>query len=221
MIAFVTVAALLVLLPGPDWALVLAAGLRLHAVKSAVAGLMIGYGLITAALVLGIAPLVAAAPAALLALTVLGAVYLIWVGTGILRDPSAAANVTESLKGDSLNVVAEEGVAPTASQRSHAGLALRQGVGVSMLNPKALLFFLAFLPQFARPSAPWPFGVQLAVLGGIWILFVAVFYLALGFTMQRALDRYPGIGRAITLVAGAAMVLAGVALLGERAMQLA
>jgi threonine/homoserine/homoserine lactone efflux protein len=168
-------------------------------VAPAVAGLALGYALVTTAVVAGVAPLVAAAPMALLMLSVVGAAYLLYVGVGALRQPPAA-----------LPGVGHEPVVVSTSR------AVRQGVGVSALNPKALLFFLAFLPQFARPAAPWPFAVQLAVLGGVWILLASVFYAFLGFTVQRTLGRRPMLARSLTRVSGAAMVLAGVGLLAEQ-----
>jgi threonine/homoserine/homoserine lactone efflux protein len=91
-----------------------------------------------------------------------------------------------------------------------------RGVGVSTLNPKSLLFFLAFLPQFTRPSAAWPVAIQLTVLGGAWVALAAAFYTVLGLTAQRGLARRPALARAVTRVAGAAMVLAGIALLAEQ-----
>lgn len=209
LVAFTAVAATLIAVPGPDWALVLAAGLRTRAVGPAVAGLAIGYALITAAVVVGVAPLVAAAPAALVVLTVLGATYLLWVGSGILRSPKTELSAVRP----------PDAGATTVDRR--ISRAVRQGVGVSALNPKSLLFFLAFLPQFARRSAPWPFGLQLAVLGAVWIVLAAGFYSVLGFTLQRTLTHHPGMARVLTRIAGIAMILAGAGLLGEQAMHIA
>jgi threonine/homoserine/homoserine lactone efflux protein len=199
LLAFAGVAAILIVVPGPDWALILSTGSRPGLVAPAVAGLAVGYALVTTVVVAGVAPLVAAEPTALLLLSVVGAAYLLYVGVGALRRPPDG--------------LPEEGRAPRGVSTSRA---LRQGVGVSALNPKALLFFLAFLPQFARPTAAWPFAVQLAVLGGIWILLTSAFYACLGFTVQRTLGRRPGLARTLTRVSGAAMVLAGVGLLAEQ-----
>lgn len=215
LVAFAAVAATLIAVPGPDWALVLAAGLRTRAVGPAVAGLAIGYALITAAVVVGVAPLVAAVPAALVVLTVLGATYLLWVGSGILRSPRTELP-------PELSVELSAAPAPdTTTMDRRVSLAVRQGVGVSALNPKSLLFFLAFLPQFAHRSAPWPFGLQLAVLGAVWIVLAAGFYSVLGFTLQRTLTHHPGLAWAMTRIAGIAMILAGAGLLGEQALHIA
>jgi threonine/homoserine/homoserine lactone efflux protein len=198
LIAFVAVAATLIVLPGPDWALVIAAGMRARgAVLPAVAGLALGYTLITGVVAVGVAPLVAAAPLALTVLTVTGAGYLIYLGLGILRRPHPV---------------------PGAAQAPNAppGRMIVQGAGVSALNPKSLLFFLAFLPQFTRPSAAWPAAIQLVVLGAVWIALAAAFYTVLGLTAEWTLARRPALARAITRVAGTAMLLAGIALLAEQ-----
>jgi threonine/homoserine/homoserine lactone efflux protein len=199
LLAFAGVAATLIVLPGPDWALVLAAGTRARGtVVPAVAGLAIGYVLITAVVAAGVAPVVAAAPVALSVLTFVGAAYLVYVGFGILRG-----NRSEQLgHGD-----------PPTTNALHA---VWRGVGVSALNPKSLLFFLAFLPQFAQPSAPWPLAAQLAVLGGVWIALAATFYTALGRIAHRTLAARPTLARTITRLAGVAMVLAGVALVAKQ-----
>lgn len=197
--AFATVAAALVVLPGPDWALVLAAGMGTPGGRLAptVTGLALGYVVLTFLVVVGIAPVVAAAPAALVVLTTAGAGYLIYLGVGIIRD----TRVDEP---------------PAAVSPTSARGALIRGLGVSVLNPKSLLFFLAFLPQFARASAPWPLALQLLMLGGIWVALVAVIYTILGCSAGRALAGRPRLARGVTMTAGIAMALAGLGLLIEQ-----
>jgi len=197
--AFTVVAAAMVVLPGPDWALILAAGSRPGGavVVPTVGGLVLGYALLTGVVATGLGPLIAAAPTAMVVLTVMGAAYLIYLGVGILCCP--APGVPDACE-----------VAPL----SRSGSVLR-GVGVSALNPKALLFFLAFLPQFARPAAPWPLAAQLFVLGGVWVVLVVAFYTVLGHA-ARTLSGSPGRARAVTWVAGAVMIVAGFGLLAEQ-----
>src|SRR5262249_17381419 len=158
----------LIAVPGPDWAFVLAAGLRDRAVLPAVGGLVVGYVLLTVLVAAGLGPLFASMPAALAALTVVGAGYLIYLGVVTLRS---------SGERDGLPVASVASVAPPGTRRR----LVRRGIGVSALNPKALLFFVAFLPQFTRPGDAWPLPVQLAVLGGVWALIIAVFYTAVGY----------------------------------------
>ena len=198
-VGFALVAFTLIVVPGPDWAYILAAGARDHVVLPAVAGLMLGYAAVTAVVAVGVGPLVARSSTALLALTVCGAAYLIYLGTKVLRSP-----VHVGLAGRE-----------AASVPSRAHILLR-GAGVSALNPKGLLLFLSILPQFTRPAAGWPIPMQLATLGAIFTLACALFYLPLGYASDRVLGARPGAARATTKFAGVAMVVVGLALMGER-----
>lgn len=203
--AFATVALMLIVLPGPDWAFLLTAGTGQRVVLPAVAGLAIGYAAITGVVAAGVAPLVDAVPAAMIALTVVGGAYLLHLGIATLRAARATAAHPAGPSTDAVRVTADSG----------RGF-LRRGVAVSALNPKSLLFFLAFLPQFTRTSAPWPLPVQLLVLGMVWIAIAGAVYAAMGYTVQRTIRERPRVQRAVTLTAGVAMVLAGVGLLGEQ-----
>lgn len=201
LLAFAAVAAALVALPGPDWALVVAVGMRPQSKRLAptVTGLALGYVVLTGLVAGGVAPIVAAAPLALVALTTVGSGYLIYLGVSIIRGPRAdKPSVTTAVRPGSVRG------------------AVMRGLGVSALNPKSLLFFLAFLPQFARASAPWPLAVQLLVLGGIWVALVAVLYSILGCSAARTLASRPRLAHGVTRVTGIAMLVAGVALLAEQ-----
>jgi threonine/homoserine/homoserine lactone efflux protein len=90
------------------------------------------------------------------------------------------------------------------------------GIGVSGLNPKGLLVFLALLPQFTNPRAGWPLTVQLAVLGLVFTVTCGLFYLSMGSLIRRVLAAWPGVARVITRVSGAAMIVIGLLLLVER-----
>jgi threonine/homoserine/homoserine lactone efflux protein len=203
-LGFAAIALTLIVVPGPDWAYVLAAGTRDHVVLPAVAGIMTGYLLITLVVVVGAGPLVTGVPFALTALTLAGACYLTYLGIRTLRS-----------------VRALPGRAPTAAP-TPVGWAIggplgyvARGIGVSALNPKGLLIFLSILPQFARTGG-WPLPVQLAVLGGLFTALTGAFYLPLGYASDRVLGARPGIARTTTTIAGIAMILVGIALLAER-----
>ena len=112
-LGFAAVALTLIAVPGPDWAYVLAAGARDHVVAPAVCGVMAGYVLVTALVVAGVGPLVAALPAALVALTVAGAGYLVHLGIRTLRGTGRLAR-------------ADATVAPASPGRSFV-----RGIGVS------------------------------------------------------------------------------------------
>ncbi|MFD1505406.1 LysE family translocator [Georgenia yuyongxinii] len=197
---FSGIAAAMVAVPGPDWVFVLAAGTRNRVVLPAVTGLMIGYALITTAVALGVGPVVAAQPVILTTLSIAGAGYLAYLGIGILRSARTAAPAGAA-----------------AHDTPCWGAFIRRGIGVTALNPKALLLFLAILPQFARPSAPWPMPAQLAVLGAVFIAFAAVFYTMLGYLADRVFGPRPRLNAIISRVAGIAMLAVGALMLGEQA----
>ena len=198
LLAFWAVAALLIAVPGPDWAFTLASGARERAVLPAVGGLMTGYALLTAVVAAGLGALVVGAPGALAVLTVGGAAYLLYLGVRLFKDP-----------GDlDLAHPAAAGGTPWWS------LTLR-GAGVSTLNPKALLLFLALLPQFTDPAAGWPVPAQVAALGAVYIATCGLFYTAIGTGARTLALRKPGALRAIPRLSGAAMVALGVAMLGQ------
>lgn len=201
-VAFWAVSLLFVITPGADWAYAIAAGLRYRTVLPAVGGLLAGHLLATAVVAAGVATLVAGSPPVLAVLTVAGAGYLVWLGIGMLRHPSAPHATDEHASG------------------SRAWQAVR-GLGTSGLNPKVFLLFLALLPQFTRPAASWPLAVQIFVLGLVHMTSCAVIYTAVGAGAKRVLRARPAAARIVTRFSGAAMVLIGVALLADQALHAA
>ena len=91
-LAFWGVAFLLIVVPGPDWAFVLACGLRDQTVAAAVGRLMLGYVLLTVIVAAGVGAIVTDAPAVLTALTVIGAGYLVYLGAFLLAEPSVISS---------------------------------------------------------------------------------------------------------------------------------
>jgi len=87
---------------------------------------------------------------------------------------------------------------------------------VSGLNPKGLLLFLALLPQFTNPEWSWPVAGQIGMLGMVFTLTCAVFYLCIGLAARSILVTRPAAARALGRVSGAAMVVIGAILLAER-----
>ena len=194
LLGFWGVALLLIAVPGPDWAFVIAAGIGPRVVLPAVGGLMIGYSLITAVVAAGLGAVVAGTPFVLSGLTIAGAAYLAYLGIGLLRRPGTYAAPDE----------AAPAVAPVL-----------RGIGVSGLNPKGLLIFLALLPQFTDPGGRWPPAVQLAALGLVFVLTCGGFYVLLGLGARGVLRTRPATARIVSRVSGAAMVVIAVLLLVE------
>ena len=196
-VAFWAVALLLIIVPGADWAFVLSAGLRSRTVLPAVSGIVLGYAGVTVVVAAGVGALVAGSPAFLTALTIAGGLYLAWHGARTLARPSAPAGHAD---------------APAGAGRG----TLARGIGVSALNPKGLLMFLALLPQFTDPRGSWPLPAQLGMLGLVFVASCAAFYLCLGSFARRILHSRPAAARAITRCSGAAMIVIGALLLAER-----
>ncbi|SHF68469.1 LysE family translocator [Streptoalloteichus hindustanus] len=195
-LAFWGVAALLIAVPGPDWAFAVSAGLRGHVVPAA-GGIVLGYTAVTAVVAAGVGVLIASTPVALTALTLAGGLYLVWLGFAVLRSPA------EPL-----------GASPAPAGRRPATLA--RGMAVSGLNPKGLLIFVALLPQFTDPGASWPLPVQMAVLGMAFTVTCGVVCLGVAGFAHRLLRARPAASRVVSRVSGAAMVVVGVVLLAER-----
>ncbi|MBN9176663.1 MAG: LysE family transporter [Microbacterium sp.] len=103
-----------------------------------------------AVVALGVGVLVASSPVLFNVIRYAGAAYLAYLGLRlILRRPAREAEGVEAW--DDGNAGDAEGTAaPTESRWSM----FRRGLWVNLLNPKAIVFFLAFLPQFIRPADP-------------------------------------------------------------------
>ena len=195
--AFWAIAFLLVIVPGPDWAFTVSAGLRGRSVLPAVGGVVLGYAAMTIVVAAGVGALVARTPAFLSALTVAGGLYLMWHGTTTVARPSAP------------------GATVAAPARTGLGTVAR-GIGVSGLNPKGLLLFLALLPQFTNPRWSWPLAGQLGFLGLVFMFTCTVFYFCLGSFARKILHARPAAARAVTRFSGAAMIIIGALLLIDR-----
>ncbi|UYM07098.1 LysE family translocator [Solicola gregarius] len=193
-LSFWLLAALLIVVPGPDWAFAIGAGLR-RRVLPAATGIVLGYLIMTVVVAAGLGLLIASTSAALTLLTVAGGAYLIWLGTSTLRHPATLAD-------------------PIAGSRTSWTTVL-QGVLVSGLNPKGLLIFLALLPQFSDPDATWPVPIQLAALGATFALTCAAVYLCVGSAAKILLRARPSVARIVSRVSGASMVALGCLLLVE------
>jgi threonine/homoserine/homoserine lactone efflux protein len=191
---FLLVVLLICVAPGPDMAFIIAVSIDggWHAgVRSAI-GMAIGQALWTVATALGLAALLHAEPAALDAIRIVGAVYLLWLGVTTLRSVRKASTSGES---------------PTLPGRHF----IFRGLLTNLTNPKVVVFFAAFLPQFVRPAAGSA-TVQLLTLGTIFVLAgLAVDSLvALGAgRLRTALQPGGRMATALSVIAG--IVLCGLA----------
>ena len=160
-VAFVAASVVLLMIPGPTIVLVLTYALtqgRRVAVASA-AGVATGDLIAMTASLLGLGAVVLASATLFTALKWVGAAYLVWMGVGMIRAAG----------GQTLGRLAD---VPDLTPRRVFGNAMI----VTALNPKSIVFFIAFVPQFLmvdRPLAP-----QFAVLIATFVTLAAVNALA-------------------------------------------
>ena len=88
--------------------------------------------------------------------------------------------------------------------------------GLLFVLVTTLLLFLALLPQFTSARWDWPITAQLGLLGFVFMVTCAVFYLCLGSFARRVLQARPLAAGLITRISGAAMVVIGALLLIDR-----
>jgi threonine/homoserine/homoserine lactone efflux protein len=193
--AFVPVALLLTLAPGPATALVVrnaVRGGRRRALLTTV-GNSIGVFAWGAFAALGIAAVVATSAHAFTAVKLAGAVVLILLGLQSLRRGGKA-------------------VRPVATPRG----ALRDGLVTSLANPKLAVFYVALFPQFVPDGAPvLPWALAMA---GLVVAFDLVWYSVIAYLVARARRAFvegPWLRRAERLT-GAVLVGLGVRLALER-----
>lgn len=195
--AFWVVSMLFVLTPGADWAYAISAGLRHRRVGPAVSGLLSGHLLATVVVAAGVAALLAGSQTVLGVLTVAGAGYLVWLGVQMLRHPAAVHAGTDTVGGSAWRQAVK-------------------GFGISGLNPKVFLLFLALLPQFVVATATWPVTAQILVLGLVHVVNCAVVYTGVGLGARKVLGARPTAARRVSRISGAAMIVIGVALVVEQ-----
>ena len=161
--------------PGPDMTLFVGRALS----EGRAAGLACMFGALTGCLihtslvVFGLSALIVASPASFLALKIVGAGYLVWLAWQALRHGSAFS----------------------PEKRQGRGHTLLQnyltGIGINLLNPKIILFFMTFLPQFVTAGDPYAPG-KLAFLGALFVV-LSTFITT---PMVLAADKFAGALRA-------------------------
>jgi threonine/homoserine/homoserine lactone efflux protein len=186
LLAFTLAAIVLTITPGPDMTLflgrTLAQGRR--AGFAAYCGACTGSLIHTSLAALGLSALVAASPDAFLLLKIVGAAYLVWLAVGAIRH------------GSQLTVAREKG--PVQSFTAN----WLKGVGINLLNPKIILFFVTFLPQFVAAGDPHVTG-KFFFLGVYFLVVATPISLAMIFAADRiatTLKRKPAVMRAVDWV---------------------
>ncbi len=154
-LAYTAAALILLVTPGPDLTLFVSrtlAGGRAAGMAS-VAGVAVGLLVHSAFAAIGLSALLAASPQAFAVVKVAGALYLLYLAVEAIRTGSAARF-------------------ETAGQKGTLGRVFLTGLWINLINPKIVLFFVTFLPQFVDPGDPDAAG-RLAFLG-LWYVALSI-----------------------------------------------
>ncbi|UOM35132.1 LysE family translocator [Acuticoccus sp. I52.16.1] len=164
---FLPAAALVASTPGANNLLALSYGIKAGFRPTVVSllGRMCAFAILIALVAVGLGAVVAASQTAFTVIKWFGVLYLVWLGVGMWRTP-----------------VHEAGEVPDGT-----GLALaRRAFWVALANPKSILIFTAFIPQFMSPDGNW--AVDFTVLSAIYLAVEFCFacgYTGAGASMRR------------------------------------
>ena len=201
-LSFLLVAVLITVSPGPDNLMVLGMGMSKGRKQGIAFGLGCALGCLSHTLLaaIGVSAVVAASPLAFTLLKWIGGLYLIWLGIQALRSQGAAQMNAAGQQGQSLRSLFTKGLVANA------------------INPKVVLFFLSFLPQFVVPSQG-QVGLQLGLLGLLFTAQAAVLFGLLGYfagTVGGWLARRPRAGLWLDRIAGMVFVGLGLRMITAR-----
>jgi threonine/homoserine/homoserine lactone efflux protein len=154
--AFALATFLLAITPGPDMTLWMSRTIRDGRVigMMTLLGTNLGIGIHTLLVAFGVSALVVASPVAFLVLKTGGAGYLLWLAIQALRNRSVLA------------------VKTTGKTNASMGKAFLNGLWVNLLNPKVIIFFMTFLPQFVSVKDPHVTGKLIFL--GVLSIFIAL-----------------------------------------------
>ncbi|MDM0006067.1 LysE family translocator [Variovorax sp. J22G73] len=155
LLIYVAASLALALIPGPTMLLALSNGIQggMRRASWGIAGASLGSITLIAVVALGLGSLLAASEWLFNAIRVAGVAYLVWLGVKLWR--SEAADLRTALARSS------------SQERPQGRIALMRSLAVALSNPKTVLFFAAFLPQFVDISKPQ--GSQYLLLGAMFV----------------------------------------------------
>lgn len=200
-LAFAAASAVLLAIPGPTILLVIAYSLGhgRSVARATVAGVALGDFTAMTASMLGLGALLATSATLFTALKWAGAAYLIYLGIKLWRAP----------------VRSDAGEADAAPPARPSRIFLH-AYAVTALNPKSIVFFVAFLPQFIDPSRP--LLAQMAIFEATFLTLATLNAAAYAMLASAARGRIgrPAVRRAINRAGGGLMIGAGLLALGWR-----
>ena len=190
LLAFLPAAVLVAFSPGANNLLALTNGVRsgLGRTVASLLGRLLAFALLIVAVALGLGAVLEASELAFTVVKWVGVAYLAWLGVRLLRSR------TLELCDDGRGTIAG------------AGELARREFAVALTNPKAMLLFTAFLPQFVRTDAPY--AAQLFALGALYVaveLCAATVYAFAG-TLVRRIEMTPARAVGVNRVTGTMML---------------
>jgi threonine/homoserine/homoserine lactone efflux protein len=208
---FLAASLLITLAPGPDILMVMSLAMARGTRRGIAFGLGCAAGCLnhTMLAALGVSALIAASQPAFTALRIAGGLYLLWLGIQAWRHARPLTVASADAVAAPLPIDASAADTPTRL--------FRRGLFANAINPKVVLFFLAFLPQFVAADHPAP--AQIALLGLVFTLQAALVFAAIGWLAGRCGERLFASGRLaayLDRVAGGIFMLVGAKILVGR-----
>jgi homoserine/homoserine lactone efflux protein len=184
----------LTLTPGPNGLLALTHGALYGSRRTlaTITGGSVGFATVIALSMFGIGALLAASVELLTVMKIIGGLYLVWLGVQVWRSPPLGQD------------------SPALGKVSTATVLFRQGLLAALTNPKGILFFVAFLPQFIDPklSLIGQFVIMAATF--VVIEFIYEFAVAsLAGSIKPLLARF---GKRVNRIFGGVFIAIGIAL---------
>ncbi|GAA3150931.1 leucine efflux protein LeuE [Nonomuraea roseoviolacea] len=185
----------IILLPGPNslYVLSLAAQRGVREGYRAAAGVFVGDTVLMALAAAGAASLLRSNPVLFAVVKYAGAGYLAWIGFQMLRGAlrawrsstsspgTAGATTTDAAAAEAVGAVPDAAVVAASSEPAdRRGRPFRKALTISLLNPKAILFFVSFFIQFVDPSYGTP-ALSFLILGAIIQVFSLLYLTSLIF----------------------------------------
>jgi len=196
--AFVVASIILLVIPGPTIIMVITQALA-HGRKVAFASVLgVGLGdlLATSLSIAGAGALLAASASLFQALKFIGAVYLVWIGYKMWRAPVKIPEMSE---------------AGASEQSGQAVTIFRDSFLITALNPKGILFFAAFVPQFIDPALPYAPQAATYVLTFTALGILNAVMFAFAASGARQTIRRPQVMKTAMRTGGSLLIMAGIA----------
>lgn len=203
-VTFILGTIFIVLLPGPNSLYVMTVASRwgVGAGYRGACGIFVGDTILMILSATGVASLLQANPAVFMVLKYAGAAYLSWLGIGLLRS--------------AWRIWRGHAVPPPRQENLDSSHPFKTALVISLMNPKAILFFISFFIQFVAPDYPHP-ALSFLILGLIVQICSALYLSALifgGAQLAQQFRRRQHLSAAATGSVGGLFIGFGVKLAG-------